>query len=207
MSPSPKFWDKIAEKYSKQPIADQASYEHKLAITREYLTPTSNVAEFGCGTGGTAIAHAPYVKHILATDLSPNMIAIAKQKAQEQNIENVTFEVGSIEEMPVMDECYDSVLTMSLLHLLDDKEDAMMKIRQMLKPNGVFVSSTACIADKMWFFKIIAPIAKFFGVFPTVKVFGQQHLVEQIKAAGFEIEHEWRPEKGIAVFIVARKPA
>ena len=30
MSPSAKFWDKIAEKYAKQPIADEASYQKKL---------------------------------------------------------------------------------------------------------------------------------------------------------------------------------
>ena len=40
------------------------------------------VLEFGCGTGGTAIIHAPYVKHIRAIDISGNMIAIAKGKAE-----------------------------------------------------------------------------------------------------------------------------
>ena len=59
-----KFWDRIAEKYSKQPIAQQKAYEIKLDLTREYFTPDSKVLEFGCGTGSTAILHAPYVKHI-----------------------------------------------------------------------------------------------------------------------------------------------
>jgi ubiquinone/menaquinone biosynthesis C-methylase UbiE len=40
------------------------------------------VLEFGCGTESTAIAHAPYVKHIQALDISSKMIDIAQGKAQ-----------------------------------------------------------------------------------------------------------------------------
>ena len=77
------FWDRIAEKYARRPVADEATYERKLAVTREYLTLESVVLELGCGTGSTAIAHAPFVKQVDATDLSPAMIGIAKRKAEE----------------------------------------------------------------------------------------------------------------------------
>lgn len=63
-----KFWDKIAERYHKEPIKDEEAYQHKLQITRELLRPDMELLEFGCGTGGTAILHAPYVKHIQAID-------------------------------------------------------------------------------------------------------------------------------------------
>ena len=92
MSRSTKFWDRIAKRYSKQPIADEQAYQKKLAVTREYFRPEMQVLEFGCGTGSTAIAHAPYVKHIHASDISSKMIAIAKQKALAAGVENVTFE-------------------------------------------------------------------------------------------------------------------
>ena len=64
--PSAKFWDRIAARYSKKPVADEAAYQKKLQITRKYLRPDSRVLEFGCGTGSTAIAHAAHVKHVLA---------------------------------------------------------------------------------------------------------------------------------------------
>ena len=73
MAQSTKFWDKIAEKYSKQPIADEAAYQKKLAVTRDYFRPDMEVLEIGCGTGSTAILHTPYVKHIRAIDFSANM--------------------------------------------------------------------------------------------------------------------------------------
>ena len=42
-----KFWDKTAEKYSKQPIADEAAYQKKLQVTQQYLKPNMEVLEFG----------------------------------------------------------------------------------------------------------------------------------------------------------------
>jgi ubiquinone/menaquinone biosynthesis C-methylase UbiE len=92
VSKDSKFWDRIAHKYSLSPISNQQIYEKKLALTQQYLKPDMNVLEFGCGTGSTAIVHAPYVKHVTATDFSQNMIAIAKQKAVDKNIQNITFE-------------------------------------------------------------------------------------------------------------------
>ncbi len=94
------FWDRIAKRYARSPIADQAAYERKLDKTREYLTPEAEVYEYGCGTGSTAIAHAPYAKHILATDLSAKMIDIARGKAADAGIGNITFERKALDGAP-----------------------------------------------------------------------------------------------------------
>jgi cyclopropane fatty-acyl-phospholipid synthase-like methyltransferase len=59
MNASAKFWDKVADGYAKQPIADEAAYQKKLQITRDYLQPRMNMLEFGCGTGSTALAPCP----------------------------------------------------------------------------------------------------------------------------------------------------
>ena len=86
MDQSAKFWDRIAKRYSKRPVADEAAYQKKLQVTREYILPDMEVLVLGCGTGSTAIAHAPYVKHILAIDISPKMIDIAQGKAEAKNV-------------------------------------------------------------------------------------------------------------------------
>ena len=46
MDKTAKFWDRVAKRYSKQPIADEASYQKKLQLTREYLKSDMEVAEF-----------------------------------------------------------------------------------------------------------------------------------------------------------------
>lgn len=206
MNPSSRFWDRIAERYSKRPVADEASYQKKLAVTRTYLRPEMKVLEFGCGTGSTAITHSPFVKHIRAIDISSKMLEIARGKATRGGVGNVTFEQETIEEVSVSDHSLDVVLGLSILHLLDNKEEAIAKVHRMLKPGGVFVTSTACIGDTMKFFKIIAPVGRLLGLLPLVNVFTTDELVASLTAAGFEIDHQWQPGKGKAVFVVAKKP-
>ena len=206
MNQATKFWDNIAERYSKQPIADEASYQKKLQVTREYFRPEMEVLEFGCGTGSTAIVHAPYVKHIRAIDISSKMIEIAQGKADAENIDNITFEQSTIEEISVVENTLDAVLGLSILHLLENKEEAIGKVSKMLKPGGIFVTSTTCLGDTMGWFKLIAPIGKFLGLFPLVKVFTINDLKTSVTDANFDIDYQWQPNKGKAVFIVATKP-
>ncbi len=206
MDQSTKFWDKIAERYSKQPIADEAAYQKKLQVTREYFRPDMELLEFGCGTGSTAINHAPYVKHIHAIDISSKMIEIAQGKADADKVTNVTFERSTIDEFSVSDQTLDAVLALSILHLLENKEAVIAKVHRMLKPGGIFVTSTACIGDTMMrFLKLIVPIGKFLGLMPQVMVFTTKELEDNLTDAGFQIDYQWQPGKGKAVFIVAKK--
>lgn len=207
MRPSPKFWDRHADGYSRKPVANQAAYQRKLDTTREYLSPDMDVMEFGCGTGSTAIAHAPFVKHILATDLSSRMIEIAQNKAEINGVTNVTFRRATLDDIDSPDGGFDAILGMSILHLLDDRDVAIAKVFKLLKPGGVFVSSTACLGDKMKFFKLIGPIGRALGLIPLVRVFTVSQLVDSLRSGGFDIEHRWQPEKSIGLFVVARKPA
>lgn len=200
-----KFWDRIAERYSKRPIADEGAYHKKLEVTRGYFRADMEVLEIGCGTGSTAIAHAPYVQHIRAIDISSKMIEIGRGKANTEGITNVTFERSSIDELNVSDQTLDAVLALSILHLVEDKEAVMAKVHRMLKPGGVFVTSTACLGDTMSYIKLIVPIGKFLGLMPLVKVFTTQELVDSLTGTGFEIDYQWQPGKGKAVFIVAKK--
>lgn len=205
MKYSAKLWDRVAQRYSKRPIADEAAYQKKLQLTRDCLRPGMEVLELGCGTGSTAILHAPSVKHILAIDISSNMIEIARGKAGAEEIENITFERSAIEELDVPDRSLDAVLALSVLHLLSDWQAVISRVHNMLKRGGIFVTSTACIGDSMKFFKIVAPIGKFFGLMPLVKVFTTKELEESISDAGFKIDCQWQPGKNKAVFIVAKK--
>ena len=88
------FWDRIARKYATDPIADIAGYERTLERTRHYLRSTRSSFEFGCGTGTTALKLAPSVGRIIATDISDEMIAIAREKAKAEGCTNATFEVA-----------------------------------------------------------------------------------------------------------------
>ncbi len=207
MAQPSQFWDKIAEKYAAKPIEDEAAYQKKLQVTRDYFRPDMEVLEIGCGTGGTAILHAPHVRHIRAIDFSANMLAIARGKAEAETIQNVTFEQASIEDLDVPEQSLDMVLGLSILHLLRDRESAISRVYKMLKPGGYFVTSTVCIGDSKPWFKLIAPVGRVIGLFPFFDVLTVQELADSLTEAGFELDYQWQPNKESAVFIVAKKPA
>ncbi len=206
MRKTARFWDFIAKRYARAPIADEASYRKKLEITQAYLRPDSEVLEFGCGTGSTAIVHAPHVAHLRATDVSGKMLAIAKAKAEDAGLDNVTFEQVTIEDLEVPDDSLDAVLGHSILHLLEDKEEATAKVFRMLKPGGCFVTSTICLGDSRHWFHHIVRLGHFLGVLPLVKFFPAAELESAFTDAGFEIDYDWRPGEGKAVFLIGKKP-
>jgi 2-polyprenyl-3-methyl-5-hydroxy-6-metoxy-1,4-benzoquinol methylase len=201
-----RFWDRHAARYAKSPVSDEASYQKKLEITREYLRPDLEVLEFGCGTGSTALVHAPLVKHIRATDISPKMIEIARAKADAAEVTNVNFEVAAIDTLDVPDESVDVVMGHSILHLVRDKDAVIHRVFRMLKPGGVFVSSTVCLGETMKWFKLIGPIGECLGLLPLVRVFAPHELKASLTEAGFDIDYQWQPGRGKATFIVAKKP-
>jgi ubiquinone/menaquinone biosynthesis C-methylase UbiE len=199
------FWDKIAEGYAKRPVADQGAYERKLATTQRYLRADMEVLEFGCGTGTTALHHAPFVKHIRAIDVSGKMIGIARSKAETKGVTNVTFEQSDIDGLSGADECYDAVMGHSILHLLDDRSAVIENVHRMLKPGGVFITSTACLGGTMPWLRVILPVGRFLGLLPMVRFFTPAGLAGEFESAGFGIEHTWQPDRRKALFVVARK--
>lgn len=211
MDKNARFWSRIADKYAAAPVPDEAVYQKKLAVTHEYLRPDMEVLEFGCGTGSTALVHARTVRHILAIDIASGMLEIAKQKAIKQGVENIDFRQASVEELDVAEQSLDAVLGLSILHLLEDKEQVIAQVFKMLKPGGVFVTSTTCIADIFKFYKLLewfGPLGRFLGLLPLVNVFSSKELKAAITAAGFILEYVWQPEgrgKSQAVFIIAKK--
>ena len=206
MDKTAKFWNRIAEYYSQRPVANEATYLKKLEKTRSYFRPDMEILEFGCGTGSTAISHAPYVKHILAIDFSTEMIRICLEKAEAADINNITFQCSSFDDFSAPDTSFDAVLGLNTLHLLDDWEEVIRRVHKMLKPGGIFVTSTPCIGDSIFrFFKPVATIGHFFGLLPLLRVFTAKQLEKCITDTGFVIDYQWLPKKNAAVFMVAKK--
>ncbi|MEM9314857.1 MAG: methyltransferase domain-containing protein, partial [Pseudomonadota bacterium] len=113
-----RFWDRVADRYAKKPVGDEAAYRHKLARTQSYLRPDMAVLEIGCGTGSVALEHAPHVRHIQATDVSGRMIAIAREKAAAAGVTNIRFEQAGVDQVVAEPGSLDAVFAMNILHLL-----------------------------------------------------------------------------------------
>lgn len=204
MKDSKKFWDKSAETYVKSPIKDEATYQQKLAITQEFLRSDSKVLEFGCGSGATAIFHAPYVENVVATDISDKMIEAAQIKAVEAGVKNIVFQQGTLDSLKLQSESFDAVLGLNVLHLLEDVDGAIAKVHRLLKNDGVFVSSTSLVAEINLAFRWLISGMQFLGLAPYVSRFTKSQLISSLLKSGFTIEREWQTSHE-SVFIVARK--
>ena len=202
-----KFWDRIAKKYARTPIKDEAYYQETLERSLSYLTPDSQVLEVGCGTGNTAIVLAKKAGHVTATDISGAMLDIARAKP---GADTVTFIETDVLGSPKIEGGYDAVFAHSLLHLVPDLPATLNRIAQLTKPGGVFISKTVSLqkAAGLQFtaMKIMVKLMQAFGRAPFVRFMQVSELESAIEAAGFEIVEAFHKDVKIpARYVVARK--
>lgn len=206
-----RFWDRIADKYAADPIADMGGYETTLRRVQALLSPDHDVLEIGCGTGTTALRLAPFTRRLLATDVSAAMIAIARQKLAAGPIAQLSFAVADAEVPLDRPGAYDAVLAFNLLHLVTDLDHTLKLAAQALRPGGLLISKTACIAELNPLIRYVAlPLMRAFGKAPHVLCFGADALAASIARQGLEIlavERHGTRGKDFRVFILARKPA
>ncbi|MGE0740014.1 MAG: class I SAM-dependent methyltransferase [Hyphomonadaceae bacterium] len=205
---SARFWDRIARKYAASPIEDMAGYERTIDHTRRLLKSTDAVFEFGCGTGTTALRLASSVARYVATDISQEMIAIGREKAQAEAVTNVEFVVATPETAQFPAASFDAVLGFNVLHLIKDRTAALRSVRGLLKPGGVFISKTPALSAMGFPIRLLVPVMQAFGKAPYVGFFTSEELSQEIADTGFEIveqAHHGTKKNDVRTFVVARK--
>lgn len=206
-----RFWDRIAVKYAADPITDVAGYETTLRRVQGLLSTDQDVLEIGCGTGSTALRLAPLTRRLLATDVSTGMIAIAREKLVAAPVPQLRFDVDDADALLADPGKYDAVLAFNLLHLVTDLDRALEGAMRALRPGGLLISKTACIAEMNPLIQYLAlPLMRAIGKAPYVHCFNADGLQSAIASQGMEIvsvERHGSRGKDIRVFIVARKPA
>lgn len=205
-----RFWDRIARKYAADPIADMPGYEATLRRVQGLLTAEMNVLEIGCGTGSTALRLAPFTRRLLATDVSAGMIGIAREKLAAEPLPQLAFALADADAPAAGPGDYHAVLAFNLLHLVSDLDGALASAVQALRPGGLLISKTACVAEMNPLIRWLAiPVMQAIGKAPHVLLFDADTLQAAMVRQGLVIEAVERhgtKGKDIRVFIVARKP-
>lgn len=206
-----RFWDRIARKYAADPIADMAGYEATLRRVQRLLSTDQDVLEIGCGTGSTALRLAAGTRAMLASDVSAEMIAIAREKhaALPLPLPQLRFEVADAEAPVSVGERHDAVLAFNVLHLVGDLDAALDAVLSRLKPGGLFISKTPCLAEMNPIIpRLVVPLMRALGKAPDVRVFDAAQLQSTFERHGLVIEAVERhgsKRKDIRVFIIARR--
>lgn len=206
MTTSARFWNKAAAKYEKSAISDMEGYRDTQDRTIRHLKPTDRVLELGCGTGSTAVEFAPHVAHLTATDISSAMIDIARTKAAEAGLTNISLRTGEAGDPDVVDDApYDVVLALNLLHLIPDQTRALQQIHRALKPGGLLISKTACLGEN-WYFRPLVTVMRWVGLAPYVSTQRIAAVRKAIVSAGFEVVEELSQSGSVArLYMVARR--
>ncbi|MFV1463149.1 MULTISPECIES: class I SAM-dependent methyltransferase [unclassified Phaeobacter] len=191
MTTDARFWDRIAPKYAKSKIRDEAAYQYTLERTRAYLKAGDHVLEVGCGTGSTAIALSDAVSAMTATDLSEGMLRIGRDRAAQAGADNVTFEHCGDDALPAGP--FDVVMAFNLLHLVLDVDAALASVAERVPSGKLFISKTPCLGEargslKYWMFSVLIPLMRLVGKAPSsVALLSIAELEAAVERAGFEI--------------------
>lgn len=205
MTTAASFWDRVADRYAASPIKNVPAYEQTMARTRAYLSPEDRVLEIGCGTASTALLLAEHVGHITATDIAPRMAEIGQAKAQDAGVTNIDCLAADVFDRRLKDGAYEVVLAFNLIHLLPEPEAALARVRELLAPNGTFISKTVCLAGR-WYLRPVIGAMRLVGKAPYVNFLSVDKMDRLIRQAGFEIlETGDYPAKPASHFVVARK--
>jgi len=198
------FWDRQAPGYAAQPVKDVKSYDEMLIEVSKHLKSTDKVLEIGCGTGSTAVRMADQVSSWTGSDISDEMINIAKSKMA---IGDANFVVSDAD-ADFIDAPFDTVTAFHILHLVPDPKNTIANLYAQLKPGGLFISKTVCPGEMGLLPRIVLPVMKLFRVAPpTLHFLTTRDLQEMIRSAGFEIleQRHFGTNKN-SPFFVARRP-
>lgn len=114
---------------------DHSSQYHDFLL-RYLPSPCRESLEIGCGAGAFSRLLAKSSDRVLALDLSPNMIRIAKERSAL--FPNIDFQVADVMSRELPREKFDCIATVATLHHLPMAE-VLPKIKSALKVNGVLL--------------------------------------------------------------------
>ncbi len=104
----------------------------------EISKPTENEiwADVGCGPGYFTLPLAEKVKKVFAVDISRSMLDVCETRAKENRIANIEFIKSDSENFNIPAASVDKALLVTVFHEFNDKNNAVEKIKNILKDNG-----------------------------------------------------------------------
>lgn len=114
---------------------DHNSHYHSFLLNH-VPSPCENALEIGCGTGTFARLLAKRARHVLALDLSPQMIRVARERSAQYA--NIDFQTADVLSWDFPREQFDCIVSIATLHHLP-LEDLLIKMKSALSVNGTLI--------------------------------------------------------------------
>ncbi len=113
-------------------------------LDRDHLTNRS-VLEIGSGRGELVrrvVSSARAPRHLVAVDFAQSAVQYGRRRTGKANGHRVSWAVGSIQEIPVADASFDTVISCETIEHVVDPLKAMKEIHRVLRPGGRLLLTT-----------------------------------------------------------------
>jgi len=100
------------------------------------LVPNVVVADLGAGEGLISQLLARNAKQVWCIDNSPRMIEVGTDLARKNDLANLTYKLGDIEQVPLADESVDLAILSQALHHARHPQRAVDEAHRILRPGG-----------------------------------------------------------------------
>lgn len=137
-SPVRQIYDALANKYNNK-VGLHYSAKLKWTLVEKYTQAHFHCLDVGVANGILAFPTAQISHKVTGIDISRNMLAIAKQEAQETGVSNLDLIEASASQLPFATNVYDLIYSFSTLVLVSDALSAYTQIFQALKSGGVAI--------------------------------------------------------------------
>lgn len=194
-------WEKMAPRYDK----DIRFWEKiQFGGGREWIGSRAHgrVLEVAVGTGRNFDFYPPEVT-ITGIELSPSMLAIAKQHAADLGLE-ADLREGDAQALPFDDSSFDTVVCTLSLCTIPDPAAAIAEMKRVLRPGGSLLLLDH-IASTWWPILAIQRLIERFTSRSASEYMTRRQL-PLVAAAGFEIVQTERLKAGTVERVAARKP-
>lgn len=126
-----------AANYATSPVhAKGASLD--LLVTALDVDPGWRALDVATAAGHTAFALAPHLAEVVASDVTPEMLEVARDQAAERGLTNVTFETADAESLPFGDASFDVVTCRIAPHHFPNPDRFVAEAARVLRPGGRF---------------------------------------------------------------------
>ena len=95
-----------------------------------------NILDLGCGGGHVTYHVAPFTALVTAYDITPEMVNVVIQQAQQKSLNNVIGQVGSAEKLAFPNESFDCIISRYSAHHWQNMPQAMQEIHRVLQAHG-----------------------------------------------------------------------
>jgi ubiquinone/menaquinone biosynthesis C-methylase UbiE len=127
-------FDRWAGSYERDPFSRWLARRQRDALDALELGEGDRLLDVGCGTGAGVRAAAEVVERAVGVDLSPKMLAEARERAG--GLPGVEFVEGDSEDLPFGDGEFTAVICTTSLHHYPRPDVAVREFARVLAPGG-----------------------------------------------------------------------